>query len=208
MIPRLGILLAVLFSPTLLACDCLWQGAFSEVHGNADLLAQVEITARKGNSADLNLVQTFAGKEHNTRIRLWADSGALCRPNIDEFPVGSQWVMALQRIEQPPDDAFNPFKPNISFGRKGDYYLSSCGVNWLPVKSGRVSGNILSATRWQYLDPKKTPVILPLFIDWLSGNIDDATLAEAARPQAQSRQLLNDTKMFLWQLERERREAE
>ncbi len=208
MIYRLCLLLAALFSPSLLACDCLWQGPFNSVYPRADLLAQVEVQSNKGNSADLRIVQHLSGTEHRQSIRLWADNGELCRPKIEEFPPGSQWIMALQRIEQPPEDAFNPFKPNISFGRKDDYFLSSCGVYWLPIKGERVSGNILSATRWQYLDVKKTPVILPLFLDWLNGEVDDATLAEAARPQAQSRQLLNNTKIFLWQLERERRETE
>lgn len=195
-------------SPPLLACECLWQGAFDEVYENADLLAHARVTDIKGNSADLQLLQTFSGVEHRQHIRLWTDTGSLCRPKISEFSQGSEWILAAQRIDAPPADGFNPFKPNISFGRQGDYYLSSCGVYWLPVKGGRVSGNILEATRWQYLDPKKTPVIMPLFTGWLEGSISDQQLSEAARPQRQSRELLNDTKIFLWQLERERREAE
>lgn len=198
----------LLLSPPLLACECLWKGAFNEVYPQADLLAHAKVSSTKGNSADLQLLQTFAGDEHRQSIRLWADTGSLCRPEISEFSPGSEWILAAQRIDAPPADGFNPFKPNISFGRQGDYYLSSCGVYWLPVRGGRVSGNILEATRWQYLDPKKTPVIMPLFTGWLEGSISDQQLGEAARPQRQSRELLNDTKIFLWQLERERREAE
>ena len=208
MLRLFGPLLLSLLSPSVLACDCLWQGPFKAVYDNADLLAHVRVEATKGNSADLRLLETLSGKEYRENIRLWADTGELCRPEIDQFSEGSEWVIAEQRIDTPPEDGFNPFKPNISFGRRGDYFLSNCGVYWLPVKGGRVSGNILTATRWQYLDPKKTPVIMPLFYQWLNGEVSDATLNEAVRPQPASRQLLNDTKIFLWQLERERRETE
>ena len=189
--------------PATAACNCLWQGPFADVYTDSDLLAQVRVISQQGNSADMQIETRIAGKEYQPQIRVWGDTGELCRPEISDFPVGSQWIVALERIDKVPDDGFNPFKPNISFGRKGDYSLSSCGVYWLPIKGGRVSGNILSATRWQYLDPKKTPVIMSLFMDWLNGDADDQALAEAARPQSQSRQLLNNTKMFLWQLERD-----
>lgn len=170
----------------------------------SDLIAHVRVTGQQGNSADLQIEALLSGQEFQPQVRLWGDTGELCRPAISDFPLDSQWIVALQRINSVPENGFNPFKPNISYGRQGDYSLSSCGVYWLPVKGGRVSGNILSATRWQYLDPKKTPVILPLFVDWLNGKVDDQALAEAVRPQPQSRQLLNNTKMFLWQLERDK----
>ena len=191
-----------------LACSCLWQGAFNDVYADSDLLVYGKVDTARGNSFDVQIIETVAGQEFSEAIRVWGKTDDLCRPEAEGFSPGSQWILALKRIDEVPEDGFNPFKPNVSFGRKGDYTLSSCGVNWLPVKGGRVSGNILDATRWQYLDPKKTPVLLSLFFDWLRGDLSDAALAEAARPQGAAREMLNNTKMFLWQLERDRRDAE
>ena len=39
--------------------------------------------------------------------------------------------MALFRIEQDVPGGFNPNTPNVSYGRPGDYSLSSCGGYWL-----------------------------------------------------------------------------
>ncbi|NKI17995.1 hypothetical protein HCU74_11330 [Spongiibacter sp. KMU-166] len=191
-----------------LACSCLWQGPFNEVYPDSDLLVYAEVSSTRGNSFDVDIIQKLDGQEFRESLRVWGKTDDLCRPEVSNFAPGSQWILALQRLDEVPDNGFNPFKPNISFGRKGDYALSSCGVNWLQVKGGRVTGNILDATRWQYLDPKKTPVLLTLFFDWLRGDLSDAALAEAARPQGAAREMLNNTKMFLWQLERDSRDAE
>ncbi len=62
MLRLFGSLLLSLLSPSVLACDCLWQGPFKAVYDNADLLAHVRVEATKGNSADLTLLETLSGK--------------------------------------------------------------------------------------------------------------------------------------------------
>ncbi len=196
------------FTSPALACSCLWQGPFKAAIAQADLIAYGEVTKGSGNSIDLKVEEVLKGSEYRSEIRVWGNTGELCRPEAEDFPPGSQWIMALNKITQVPDGGFDPFKPNISYGRVDDYSLSSCAVSWLPVNEQRVSGNIVAATRWQYLDPKKTPVLMDVFMKWFLGEIDDVTLAEAARPQTEARKLLNNTRMFLWQLERESRDAD
>lgn len=200
--------IAILTSPDLLACECLWQGSFKKILDRSDLVIYGEVIARKGNSVDVRISELLLGKEFREEVRIWGKKDQLCRPDVAEFPIGSQWVMALQRIDNIPQDGFDPFKPNTSFGRVEDFSLSNCGVYWLPVNEGLVSGNIVSAPRWQYLDPKKSPVILPIFKAWLSNGLPDEALVEAARPQTEARKLLNNSRMFLWQQERESNQSE
>ena len=193
----------LLIGQSALACGCLWQGPFNAVYRDADLLVMGVVSSAQGNSIDLQVDEILRGSEHRDEIRIWGKTGELCRPESEDFPVGSQWVMALQRIEEVPDDGFNPFKPNISFGRVADYSLSSCGVNWLTIKGGRVSGNVIDGTRWQYLDAKKTPVLMSVFRSWLEGELSDDKFVEAAKPRKEARELLNNTRLFLKQMQRE-----
>lgn len=72
-----------------------------------------------------------------------------CRVDVADIDPGSQWVMALRRIERLPSSGFNPATPNISYGRVDDYALSRCGVYWLRRDASFVSGNLLKAPRWQ-----------------------------------------------------------
>lgn len=196
------VIISLLYSTTTLACECLWQGPFKAVYSDADLVVYGKVERSQGNGFDLSINEVIQGSEYREQIRIWGKKDNLCRPEAFEFPPGSQWIMALKRIDNPPEDAFNPFKANISFGRQDDFSLSSCGVYWLPVNEARVSGNILGGSRWQYLDPKKTPVIMPVFQAWLQKILPDEALAEAARPQSEARKLLNETKIFLWEDQR------
>jgi hypothetical protein len=196
------IIISLCFSATTLACECLWQGPFKTVYTETDLVVFGEVERGKGNGFDLNIKEIIQGDEYREQIRIWGNKDNLCRPEAKDFLPGSQWIMALHRIDKPPEDAFNPFKADVSFGRQDDFSLSSCGVYWLPVKEDRVSGNILDGSRWQYVDAKKTPIIMAVFKAWLQKLLPDEALAEAARPQSQGRQLLNETKIFLWEDQR------
>ena len=67
--------------------------------------------------------------------------------------------MALHRIDEDVPDGFNPHTPNVSYGRVGDYALSSCGGYWLSQSGDWVTGNLVEAPRWERA-PKMTPVLL------------------------------------------------
>ena len=177
-------------------CDCLWQGSFVEVQARADLVVSGAVTAGKGNSIDLAIQRQLRGETDDPEIRIWLKNGDYCRPEPDLFPVGSEWVMALYRIEDDVPGGFNPHTPNVSYGRRGDYMLSSCGGYWLRRSGEWVTGNLVEAPRW-VREPKMTPVLLDLVAAFIDGQVTAQTLAEASREDPATRQLMLHTKAFL-----------
>ena len=179
-------------------CACLWQGSFSEVQGATSLVVSGVVIRGKGNSVDLSVDRLLRGQEHLEEIRIWLKTGDQCRPEPELFPTGSEWVMALHRIETSVPGGFNPNTPNISYGRLGDYSLSSCGGYWLRLNDDRVTGNLIDAPRWEH-DPKMTPVLLDLVADFIDGNVDADVLLEASKENPAVRELMLDTREFLRQ---------
>ena len=180
------------------SCDCIWQGPFSEVYKNADLIVSGKISTNKGNSVDLEVEELLLGKEYSPQIRIWMQTANLCRPSVEKFPPKSRWVMALSRITEDSPESFNPNTPSISHGRVNDYSLSKCGGYWLKLIETRVSGNLTGGTRWE-MNPKMTPVLLDLLADYIAGNMSLDKLTEASRQNNLSRELMYDTKSFLRQ---------
>ena len=177
-------------------CDCLWQGSFSEVQERADLVVSGTVSANRGNAIDLSIERLLRGPEHFSDIRIWLKSANYCRPDAALFPIGSQWVMALDRIEENVPGGFNPNTPNVSYGRIGDYSLSSCGGYWLSLSGGRVSGNLVQAPRWAR-EPRMTPVLLDLVADYVDGTVDAEALLRASRRDPALRQMMLDTRAFV-----------
>ena len=190
-------LLAHLVAPATRAeCDCLWQGSFSEVQAGASLVLSGTVVDGRGNSIDLSVDRLLRGKVHRDRVRIWLKTADYCRPEPELFPVGSQWVMALQRIDEDIPGGFNPHTPNVSYGRIGDYSLSSCGGYWLGQSGDWVTGNLVQAPRWER-EPKMTPVLLDLVADYVNGVVDADALLQASREDPALRELMLDTRAFL-----------
>ncbi len=177
-------------------CECLWQGSFSEVHSRASLVLSATVLSGKGNSIDLRVDQILRGKEGSATVRVWLKAGDYCRPEPDLFPADSQWLMALNRIEDDVPGRFNPNTPNISYGRLGDYILSSCGGYWLSRSGDFVTGNLVNAPRWAR-EPKMMPVLLELVAAFVAGEVSVGALAEASKDDPALRELMLDTKAFL-----------
>ena len=177
-------------------CECLWQGSFAEVQATTDLVVSGEVIAARGNSIDLAIERELRGESDQPDIRVWLKTGDYCRPEPELFPVGSQWVMALQRITEEVPGGFNPHTPNVSYGRVGDYALSSCGGYWLSRNDDWVTGNLVDAPRW-VREPQMTPVLLDLVADYVAGRVDAQALAQASRKDPAVRELMLDTRAFL-----------
>lgn len=177
-------------------CECLWEGSFSEVQANTKLVISGTVLRGKGNSLDLSVDQLLRGPEPAQEIRVWLKTGDYCRPEPELFPLGSQWVMALHKIEELVPDGFNPSTPNISYGRVGDYSLSSCGGYWLNQTENLVSGNLINAPRW-VREPKMTPVLIDLLADYVDGRVEAEALLEATQEDPALRELMLDTRAFL-----------
>lgn len=180
-------------------CSCLWQGSFAEVQAQADLVAAVTVLEGKGNSVDLTVDRILRGREFNEEVRLWLKARDYCRPAAENFPIGSRWVMALYRIAEEVPGGFNADTPNISYGRIGDYRLSSCGGYWLQLHGDRVTGNLVNAPRWER-EPQMTPVLLDLLAAYIRGEVSSEALLEASREDPALRELMLDTKEFLRQI--------
>ena len=177
-------------------CECLWQGSFVDVQQHTDLILVGTVVTRKGNSVDLKVDQLLRGSEHIDPLRVWMRTGDYCRPPVDTFPVGSEWVMALNRITETIPGGFNPNTPSVSYGRIGDYSLSSCGGYWLKKSGDWASGNLVDAPRWER-EPKMTPVLLDLIEGHVKGELDVEVLQQASREDPALRELMLDTKAFL-----------
>lgn len=177
-------------------CECLWQGSFAEVQAATDLVVSATVIAGKGNSIDLRVDRTLRGTAPQQDVRVWLKTADYCRPEPELFPADSQWVMALQRINEEVEGGFNPHTPNVSYGRVGDYSLSSCGGYWLSQRGNWVTGNLVNAPRW-VREPKMTPVLLDLVADYVDGKISAQALLQASREDPAARELLLDTRAFL-----------
>ena len=186
-------------------CECLWQGSFSKATQKADLIVAGKVVRNRGNAVDIDISQTLLdkkinGQEFNPIIRVWMNSGTLCRPEAADFPIGSEWVMNLNKILEDVPGGFNPNTPHISYGRINDYALSQCGANWLELTEGVVTGNLVKGTRWAYEDKKMSPVQLELISAFIDKKVTAEILEEAAKPQQEDiKALMRATKGYLQQ---------
>jgi hypothetical protein len=177
-------------------CTCLWHGSFSEVHSRADIVVAGRVLETRGNALDLAIERRMRGEPYLDEIRIWLKARDYCRPPIDDFPVGSRWVMALTKIREVPEDGFDPNTPNLSYGRPDDYILSACGGYWLSYSGEAVTGNLIDAPRWAH-DPEMQPVMISLVEAFVRGETSAEALREAAREDPAVDELLLDTKAFL-----------
>jgi len=188
--------LTLLSPPGYAQCDCLWQGSFSDVQADTDLVVSGTVVATKGNSVDLAITRNLRSEGGPEEIRVWMKSKNYCRPEAELFPVGTQWVMALHTITEEIPGGFDPNTPNISYGRIGDYSLSICGGYWLRQNQNLVMGNLVDAPRWER-EPQMTPVLLDLVVDFVQGKLNQDSLLQASKEDPALRELMLDTRSFL-----------
>ena len=179
-------------------CGCLWEGSFSEVAPQTDLVVLAEVQTSKGNAVDLVPEQVLRGDFWLDTLRVWMQTKDYCRPPADNFPVGSRWIMALSQIQDIPEDGFDPSTPNQSYGRPFDYALSSCGGYWLSVNGSTAIGNLVPGMPRFYHQPDMSPVLVDLIEGYLQGRVSEAALAEASRERPEAvDELILDTRSFL-----------
>ncbi|MEM1113416.1 MAG: delta-aminolevulinic acid dehydratase [Pseudomonadota bacterium] len=177
-------------------CECLWQGPFVDVQAETELVISGTVDRIRGNAVDVTVDRLLRGDEGLPVIRIWMKAADYCRPEVERFPIGSTWVMALHRIDEVPPGGFNPGTPNISYGRVGDYRLSACGGYFLSRSEDLVSGNLVSGPRWDYA-PKMNPILIDLVSDFVNGSLSAEALTEATKEDPALRDMMLDTKAFL-----------
>lgn len=190
----LALLCASVFSSPAQACQCVWKGPFAKVQADSDVVLLGKVSSYRGNAFDLKVEEVMRGDEWRDTVRVWTDTGSLCRPSVGSFDIGAEYVLALDKIREVPDDGFNPFTPNFSYGRVGDFSISNCGVYWLKREHSFVSGNLASGSRWQMQDNSKSPVLLSLLRSFLKGESEFEALEEAEKPQQALRELKQMTR--------------
>ncbi len=179
-------------------CGCLWEGSFSEVAPQADLVVLGNVGSVKGNAVDITPVTALKGELWLDPVRVWMKTRDYCRPPVEDFPEGSRWIMALSQIREVPEDGFNPSTPNQSFGRQFDYVLSSCGGYWLRVNGNTAIGNLVPDMPRFYHHPDMSPVLIDLIAGYLNGEIALDKLTEASRERPEEvNTLILDTRSFL-----------
>jgi hypothetical protein len=144
---RLLTLLVTLLAPGVaVACTCMWSAPFTKVALGTDLIVLAEVRSYYRHSMDVAVIDVLKGGEDRSVIRVWGDSGALCRPYVTAFPRGTRWIFALKR------------EPGTR-----DYIISVCGEFWLEVRGDRAVGRITVAEH----GPMKESAPLPDVLAWI-----------------------------------------
>ena len=122
------VLLATLLVPGIAsACTCSWAGPFTRVALGADLVVLAEVRAYHRHGMDVTVRQVLRGTDPRPVIRIWGDTGALCRPYVRAFPIGTRWIFAVHRSRN---------------AGEGDYAISGCGEYWLEARGDQAVGRI------------------------------------------------------------------
>jgi hypothetical protein len=123
----LALLLAVLAPTAALACTCAWVGPFTKMALKADLVVLAEVRGYERHGMDVRVLEVLKGAVDRRVIRVWGDTGALCRPYVKAFPVGTRWILAVHRSRTPGE---------------GGYAIRFCGEHWLQVRADQAVGRI------------------------------------------------------------------
>jgi hypothetical protein len=112
-----------------LACSCEWKGAFLKVANDAPLIVHARVLRHHAGpvpAMDVLVIETLKGGLLDSGMRIQMDNGALCRPSIDRFPPGSEWILAVNGPGAKPGDGLA---------------ISACGEYWLRVEGDEVTGS-------------------------------------------------------------------
>jgi hypothetical protein len=125
------------FAPAALACSCLGTAPFVKTAASATLVVRGKVLAYQWHPADtqhqrpmsmlVEVQDVLKGASPAKRIPIWGDNGMICRRYVSEFPIGTEWVMALS-----PDQ----------WSQRGELAISSCGEYALRVTGNQVQGRI------------------------------------------------------------------
>ncbi len=124
------------------ACSCNWQGPFLTVAKNAPLVVRGRILRHHPGqrpTMDVLVLETLSGGLLDSGIVVQMGDGMHCRPNLESFPSGSEWILALNGPGSKPGDGLA---------------LSHCGEYWLRIENNNVNGTIDGAGK----ESKQIPV--------------------------------------------------
>jgi hypothetical protein len=117
------------------ACSCAWRGPFLTVSRDAPLVVRGKIIRHhpgQAPSMDVLVLETFKGGLLDSGMVVQMGDGMHCRPAVEGFPPGSEWILALNGPGSKPGKGLA---------------LSHCGEYWLRVEDGQVVGSIDGAEK-------------------------------------------------------------
>ncbi len=135
----LGFLAIIVIPGESAACSCSWAGPFLRVAGNAPVIVRVRVLDYHGRNREVDLAmdvevaEVLRGEVAAKQLRIWGDNGALCRPYVSGFPRGTEWILAIGRLQTDRRD------PGAA---PGDYFINGCGAYWVRVEGDNAAGHI------------------------------------------------------------------
>jgi hypothetical protein len=117
------------------SCSCPWNGPFLTVASEAPLIVRGRVlrhTPRAGGppqAMEIEVLEVFRGTAPGRTLQIWGDDGWLCRAGLAQFPVGSEWILALDG-------------PGSKPGTTPGHAVSSCGQHWLRLRGDTVQGPV------------------------------------------------------------------
>src|SRR6187455_1998006 len=118
---KIFIVINLLLLSKTFACSCEYQGSFLKVSKETSFIALIKVSKyltfkdiygeKTPMSMEVELIETYKGKEERKTFKVWGDPGNLCRPYLNKFKEGQYYVIA-----------FSPASED-----KNDYSISICG---------------------------------------------------------------------------------
>jgi hypothetical protein len=119
-----------LYAPAAGACSCSWNGPFLTVSKDSPLVIRGRIIRHHTGPSptmDVLVLETLKGALLDSGMVVQMGDGMHCRPSLDGFPPGSEWILALNGPGAKPGKGLA---------------LSHCGEYWLRVENDYVVGAI------------------------------------------------------------------
>ncbi|QIK38360.1 hypothetical protein GWK36_10645 [Caldichromatium japonicum] len=160
-------LAAVCLPMPLAACSCAWGGPFLAVATlGVPLVIHARVLRQRTQPApaiEVQVLEVLRGGMLDSGLVVQMGDGMHCRPPVDPFMPGSEWVMALNGVGAKPGNG---------------WALSHCGAYWLKVENSEVIGAIDrdALQRWPW-ETFRQRLHYPPFAEVFKGHIQ----ADAAR---------------------------
>mgnify|MGYP003590543782 CR=1 FL=1 len=144
------------------ACSCSWNGPFIAVSKDAPLIIHGSIIRHhpgQSPTMDVLVLETLKGGLLDSGMVVQMGDGMHCRPTLEDFPPGSEWILALNGSGSKPGNGLA---------------LSHCGEYWLRVEKKEVIGSIdgtQSQVKRMPLDELKRKIHYPRFHETFKGSV-------------------------------------
>lgn len=170
------------------ACSCVPEvNPFLKVAPKSVLVIRGRVLRHTGGGEtpremDVEVLENFVDEAPKKVITVSGDDGGQCRPYVSRFPVGTEWVLALEHAIKDAEEARHYF---MSEPDKGDFAISNCGAYWLAVKEGKVRGNVDDDTEQGKYGNQEIPLeeLRRRIKDAMKGSPSKVTLASNNRLQ-------------------------